>query len=226
MMSGRIIEHADAANVLVHGSDQDIFHSNSIQVVPRGHPGLWRKGDLLVCIRELDIIVVIDSESGALLWAWGAEELEAPHHATQLPDGNILLFDNGVRRKSSRVLQVDPAQRRILWSYDGSPPESFYSDSRGGRQQLPNGNILITETNKGRVFEVSSDKRLVWEYYDTNFRIGQGGRRERGAIYRMTRIEEKTGRDLLGAGERRQAAGEIESMRASFTGGTVHEAFT
>ena len=35
---------------------------------------------------------------------------------------------------------------------------------RGKHQQLDNGNILITEPQSGRVFEVDRSGDLVWEY--------------------------------------------------------------
>ena len=42
--------------------------------------------------------------------------------------------------------------------------EGFYSLGAGAQQQLPNGNVLITESQDGRLFEVTLDGRVVWEY--------------------------------------------------------------
>ena len=34
----------------------------------------------------------------------------------------------------------------------------------GSQQRLPNGNTLISETNNGRILEVTRDADVVWEY--------------------------------------------------------------
>ena len=43
-----------------------------------------------------------------------------------------MIFDNGFRRKYSRVLVISPPRGKILWQYQADPPESFYSETRGG----------------------------------------------------------------------------------------------
>jgi hypothetical protein len=35
---------------------------------------------------------------------------------------------------------------------------------RGAQQRLPNGNTLITESEAGRLLEVTADGEVVWEY--------------------------------------------------------------
>ena len=105
-------------------------------------------------------------------------------------DGNLLVFDNGgwagygkpnpasptgrmnARRDYSRVLEIDPISLQIVWQY--TPAEAgflipldasrFYSPFVSSAQRLPNGNTLITEGSDGRIFEVTGDHELVWEY--------------------------------------------------------------
>ena len=40
----------------------------------------------------------------------------------------------------------------------------FYSPFISSAQRLPNGNTLVTEGSDGRIFEVTRDHELVWEY--------------------------------------------------------------
>ena len=40
----------------------------------------------------------------------------------------------------------------------------FYSPFISGMQRLPNGNTMITEGSHGRIFEVTPEHELVWEY--------------------------------------------------------------
>ena len=56
-------------------------------------------------------------------------------------------------------------------------------DKRGAAQRLPNGNTLITESERGRVFEVTPQKEIVWEFW--NPEIVKGARKR---IYRLTRL--------------------------------------
>ena len=49
---------------------------------------------------------------------------------------------------------------------------------QGSADRLPNGNTLICEAAKGHLFEVTPDKKVVWEYINPFFEINRrmGGR--------------------------------------------------
>ncbi len=173
----------------------DYFHLNTISLLPEtplaGDPR-FRPGNLLVCFRNVNQIAILDGDSKEILWAWGEGELEWPHHPTMLADGSILVFDNGVERKSSRVLEVDPETRRIEWQYRGDPPGTFYTYEKGSAQRLPNGNTLISEGNEGRAFEVTRTGEIVWEWLSPETQ-----KRRRVQIYRMERLSPETVEPLL-----------------------------
>jgi hypothetical protein len=40
----------------------------------------------------------------------------------------------------------------------------FFSSQMGKQQQLPNDNILIAESDAGRVIEINLDGEIVWQY--------------------------------------------------------------
>ncbi len=150
--------------------DADWAHSNSVEELPAHNPlteadGRFAPGNLLYSMAALDTIAVIDPVTGGFTWAWGPGTIQAQHMPTLLDDGHILLFDNGTKRGWSRILEIDPADDdAIVWSYQADPAGDFFSDSRGSAQRLPNGNTLISEANAGRVFEVTPDGTVVWEY--------------------------------------------------------------
>ena len=48
----------------------------------------------------------------------------------------------------------------------------FYSPFISSAQRLPNGNTLITEGSDGRIFEVTPEHELVWEYISPYWRQG------------------------------------------------------
>jgi hypothetical protein len=125
-------------------------------------------------------------------------------------EGNLLVFDNGgwagygapnpgaptgnknALRDYSRVLEIDPLTLKILWQY--TPAEAgyrmpmdanrFYSPFVSSAQRLPNGNTLITEGSGGRLIEVTTDHRIVWEYISPHF--GQFARFN--MVYRAYRL--------------------------------------
>jgi len=163
----------------------DIFHTNTIKLIDRDVEGLCKKGDLLICVRQLDLLGIIDIEEGKLIWSWGSGVLDGPHNSTLLENGNILVFDNGRSRTYSRIIEVNPRTSEIVWDYKSEPRHQFHSTLRGSCQRLPNGNTLITESEKGHVFEVTPEGKVVWEFY--NPWINRESKQRR-AIYRMDRI--------------------------------------
>jgi hypothetical protein len=148
----------------------DPLHSNSLDVLTeqtaRFIPGA-KPGNVLLSLRNLDLLMVMDLESDTIVWALRGS-WRKQHDAKMLPNGHILMFDNdgGLMTYSpSRVLEIDPGTGGIVWSYSGKPDDPLESaDNRGGVQRLANGNTLINEANSGRLLEVTPDDAVVWEY--------------------------------------------------------------
>jgi hypothetical protein len=156
----------------------DLLHANSIQWI--NHPELAARHPMfagehvLACVRNQDRLVVFDWTAKRLVWSWGRGELSMPHDAQVLPNGNFLVFDNGVATKRSRVVELDPLQRRIVWQYPPGDENLFYSKSRGSAQRLANGNTLITDAEHSTSFEVTPSGEKVWEFRNPN--VGAKGR--------------------------------------------------
>jgi hypothetical protein len=165
----------------------DYFHMNTISLLPAtplgGRDVRFREGNLLICLRNVNQIAILEKDSYRLLWAWGEGELQWPHHPTMLPDGHILIFDNGMQRGYSRVVELDPGSGGIVWFYMAPDREDFYSPARGSAQRLANGNTLICESDRGRVFEVTPAGEMVWLWLNPS---RQGARRH--TVYRMMRL--------------------------------------
>jgi hypothetical protein len=103
--------------------------------------------------------------------------------------GNLLVFDNGgaggygfanparpdgtnsMTRDQSRVLEINPVTLEVIWEYtiNGTERFQFYSAYVSNAQRLPNGNTMINEGMHGRVFELTSEKEIVWEYVSPFF---------------------------------------------------------
>ena len=166
---------------VARGADYDYFHLNSFFMIPpnalEGKNPAFRPGNWLISIFHGSMVFILDQDTKKILWHAVANEiegsLEGQHSASMLPDGNILLFENGVTRQVSRILIIDPLTLKIKWQYRN---KNFFTSNRGFVQALPNGNFLVTESNKGHVFELTPDKEIVWDYMNNQ-----------GEIYRMTR---------------------------------------
>lgn len=168
---------------VIFGDVNDILHNNTVEIIDKDFDHIFKKGNILICPRNLDSVGIIDTKEEKLVWIWGNGFLEKPHHPTLLENGHLLIFDNGTKRAYSRVIELDPVAEKIIWEYVADPPKSFFSSWGGSNQRLPNGNTLITDTSKGRVFEVTTEGEIVWDFYNP---IIEGKRRE--PIYRMMRI--------------------------------------
>ena len=64
----------------------------------------------------------------------------------------------------SKIVSVNPANGKTDVLYQGHVDQRIYTSSMGDHQILDNGNILITESNAGRIIEVNADGQIVWEY--------------------------------------------------------------
>jgi hypothetical protein len=130
---------------------------------------LCRDGDLLLSLRVASEVVKVDRPTGRVVARYGKGEIFHQHDARELENGNILVFDNGNHRPQrgpsySRVVEFDSVSGKIVWQYTGSPPSDFFSAVAGGSERLQNGNTFICESLTGRLFEVTGDGEIVWEY--------------------------------------------------------------
>lgn len=172
---------------------RDWAHTNTVETIPEAgltDDSLFEAGDILFSMRAIDTIGVIRKNTGEIIWAWGPGKLQGQHIPVMLDDGRILVFDNGESgidiknsREYSRVLEVDPRTDEVVWEYVAEPPSKFYSSSRGSSQRLPNGNTLVTDSNTGRLFEITREGECVWEWKNPDL----DDRGNRMPIYRAKR---------------------------------------
>lgn len=130
---------------------------------------------ILASMRSVSAVIIIEKSTGNIVWKLGPEALAQQHNATELENGNILIFDNGAFRTGesitySRAIEVDRTTKKIVWEYrDRSQMLYFFTPFMGSAQRLANGNTLLCESAFGRVFEVTRDGYLCWEYVNPHF---------------------------------------------------------
>jgi hypothetical protein len=164
----------------------DVFHINTIEVIERDI-GVGKIGDLIICSQKLNLIAIIDPQDGKVVWSWGKDDLDGPHHPSILENGNMLIFDNGYKkRRYSRIIELDPVSKKIVWEYTAKPRKKFHTRTEGAVQKLPNGNMLITESAKGHAFEITPEGEVVWDFWNIDVDPQKNRRR---TFYRMLRLE-------------------------------------
>lgn len=160
MLAIRAVENKDQ---LQYGADA--FHANDVEALSAEMAAAFpqfRVGDLLISLRELNFIGVLDPRTRQFRW-WTYGPWFRQHDPDFLPDGRISVYDNYMGVGQSRIIAIDPQTDEWAVTFEGTAATPFYSWRRGKHEIMPNGHLLITESERGRVFEVTRAGRLVWE---------------------------------------------------------------
>jgi hypothetical protein len=149
--------------------DGDLLHTNALEILDgsvASHAPAFAAGNALVSFNRISVVAVVDLSRNELVWALSGFS-RRNHDPTFLPNGNLLLFDNGGSTAGrSRVLEIDPLTQQVVWGHYGDEANDFYSECCGTNHRLANGNTLITETEAGRAFEVTPSNEVVWEFFN------------------------------------------------------------
>jgi len=144
----------------------DILHTNTLELLDdrvQSKVPAFSPGRVLLTIPHIESIAVMDLSTDEIVWLQ-VGPWRFPHQATVLDSGRLMVFDNRGHRGHSKVIELDPASGQIGWGYYGDEGNGFYTWACGSNQRLANGNTLITETDPGRVFEITPEGDRVWEY--------------------------------------------------------------
>jgi hypothetical protein len=136
------------------GQAEDWTHSNSLDVLPNG--------DILMSNRHVDQLIAIKPDFSGVDWKLGgpgsdftfpnpSDQFYHQHYANMLPNGDILLFDNGNLRPDAEGGQYSRAEELKLdlstmqavkvWEYRNTP--DLFSSAVGSVVRLANGNTVV-----------------------------------------------------------------------------------
>jgi hypothetical protein len=115
--------------------------------------------------------VILVDRSGEIVWQYGKfgvtgfgrNELSAPVQNTYLPNGDVLITDQG----NQRVIEVERRSKTIVWQYGttgvaGSGPNQLQDPNSA--ELLDNGHVLIADENNDRAIEVNRAHQIVATY--------------------------------------------------------------
>jgi hypothetical protein len=136
------------------GEAEDWTHTNSLDVLPNG--------DILVSNRHLNQIIAIKPDFSGIDWKLGgtgsdftfpnpSDQFYHQHYVNMLPNGDILLFDNGNLRPADQGGQYSRAEELKLdfstmqatkvWGYRNVP--DIFSSAVGSVVRMSNGNTVV-----------------------------------------------------------------------------------
>ncbi len=149
----------------------DPTHINDIEVVNAPLAAALdgvEAGDLLVSIREMNMIAILDQNDGRLKW-YKTGPWVRQHDPDIMPDGTIEIFNNRSKRlgdhvQNSQIVSYDPRTDKTTVLHPKGRDDSFFTNIMGTHQRLENNNVLISETVAGRVFETTPLGEVVWDY--------------------------------------------------------------
>jgi hypothetical protein len=136
------------------GDVQDWTHADSLSMA--------EDGSVLIGLRNLDQVVAIAPDFKSILWRLGGpggeftftnptDKFYRPHSVVALPNGNVLLFDNGNHRPGEEggeysrgielALDMDNMTVRKVWEY--RLPGGLFAACCSNVTRLENGNTLV-----------------------------------------------------------------------------------
>ncbi|KAL2815613.1 hypothetical protein BDW59DRAFT_166760 [Aspergillus cavernicola] len=130
------------------------------------------QGNIIASSRNTSSVFVLNRQSGNVIWHLTSPTVNQQHCAHEINSaGDMLILDNGVFRPGlavpfSRAIIISRATKQIIWEYKDNTTGGlgFFTPFMGSAQKLSNGNILIAEAATGRIFEVTAEGVMVWEF--------------------------------------------------------------
>ena len=163
----KFIRKADKDN------DPDLLHPNDIDELT---PDLaaafpeFKTGDLLISMRNINMLAVIDRGTHAIKWAQYGPWRDQ-HDPDFDADGTISVISNNMERNRSTLMAIDPKTNVTRDVFQGTDLW-FSTFIMGKHERLPNGNWLIASAMEGRVIEATPTGKVVREFnniIDANF---------------------------------------------------------
>ncbi len=119
----------------------------------------------------MNLIFVVDPRSLKVKW-WRHGLARRQHDPDWNARGTITIYNNNMHRGYSSIIEVDPRSMERRTLIDGADYD-FYTWHRGKHEELPDGTMLITSPEQGRVFEVAPDGTVTFDFHNS-FREERG----------------------------------------------------
>ncbi len=145
----------------------DPFHVNDLEpLLPEMADAfpMFEVGDMLVSFRALNLIFVFDPDTLKVKW-WRQGISQQQHDPDWMADGTIMIFDNRWDNPPSKLIKINPATNEVTTVLDGGDYD-FFTINRGKAQEYE-GDLIVTSSKQGRVFEVDPTGQVVFDFVNT-----------------------------------------------------------
>jgi hypothetical protein len=147
----------------------DVDHPNSLD--------FDLDGNYIASFPNLDAIVKVNAQTGAIIWQLGGRRnqftirddpvgsFSGQYSAHVLPNGHLLIYDNGLRRipriprAVEYALDVPHRVATLVWQY--TPEPALSANALGSVQRLTNGNTLVGFGSVGQIEEVDPSGKTI-----------------------------------------------------------------
>lgn len=148
---------------------EDVVHLADIEIFPNSmQEGFFKHGDIVLSARNLNAIFIFDKN-------FKIKKIDLGGYVRQndidFIDGDTLsIFNNNAIREDNKgsshivIKNIVTGDTKTLFSQKRQ--NLFYTFAMGAHQRLANGNLLITESLQGRVFEITPAGKIVWEHFN------------------------------------------------------------
>jgi hypothetical protein len=130
----------------------------------------------IVSFRNMNAVAKVDRNTGAIIWQLGGGSstltivndpfgfFSGQHFARRLPNGHILMYDDGIRRGvNSRAVEyaIDTVHSTatMVWQY--LPTPALFTPIVGSAQRLQNGNTVVGFGTAKQIDEVNANAQLL-----------------------------------------------------------------
>ncbi|MFC1997865.1 arylsulfotransferase family protein [Chloroflexota bacterium] len=147
----------------------DTLHLNDVETFPSFmEDGIFKAGDIMVSLRNIHAIVIF-SETDLKIKHMSIGEFVRQHDPDFIDGYTISVLDNNLIAPEdyghqSRIIIKSFLNDQSYAYFSGNEAVAFYTEVMGNHEWLPNGNLLITESDKGRAFEIDQQGNIVWEF--------------------------------------------------------------
>lgn len=163
---------------LARGEVSDITHLNDVESLPDSLATEYQRfeaGDLLLSLRNLDLVLVLDPDSRTVKWHESRHWIRQ-HDPDFMGNGWIGVFDNnvdgtdrGTMLGGSRIVAIQPRTDSVRVLFPKVHSDELYTSYGGKWSHLRDGNIFLVESEAARILEVSPDGRTVWEWVNSPY---------------------------------------------------------
>ena len=180
---GKILFQKSVSNILIENNLEfllftaesafiyDPIHLNEIQPVLTDGPH-WKRGDLFLSLKNQSMIILYRPSTNKIIWR-GVGHTAVQHDVNILDDHRISIFNNntinffdGEKVYDNNEVVIYDFNKDSYSKYLDESLEQYdvRTVSEGSSQILDSGDLIIEETNYGRLLYFNKDASVQWQY--------------------------------------------------------------